>query len=50
MLKILSYIGTFMAGGLITLFFHCCLILAKASDEIERDQNCQALSEENEIK
>lgn len=33
MLKILSYVGTFMAGGMITLFLHCCLILAKDSDK-----------------
>ena len=33
MLKILSYIGTFMAGGLITLFLHCALIIAKESDK-----------------
>jgi len=35
MLQILSYIGTFIAGGLITLVIHCCLILAKKSDELE---------------
>lgn len=33
MLKILSYLGTFIAGGIITLVFHCMLIIAKESDE-----------------
>ena len=33
MLKILSYLGTFMAGGIITLVFHCMLIVAKEDDE-----------------
>lgn len=33
MLRVLSYIGTFMAGGMITLFLHCALILASKADE-----------------
>lgn len=33
MLKILSYVMTFMAGSIITLFIHCALILAKEADE-----------------
>ena len=33
MIIILSYIGTFIAGGLFTLLLHCCLILSKESDE-----------------
>ena len=33
MLRILSYIGKFMAGGIITLMLHCALILASKSDE-----------------
>lgn len=40
-MRILSYIITFMAGGLITLFLHCALILAKESDkhiEIENQE------------
>lgn len=32
MVTVLSYIGTFIAGGLFTLFLHCCLILSKESD------------------
>ncbi len=40
MLRVLSYIGTFMAGGMITLFLHCALILAKESDKhIEFENN-----------
>ena len=40
MLRILSYVGTFIAGGIITLFFHCCLILAKKEDEnIEKNKS-----------
>lgn len=38
MLKILSYVGTFMAGGIITLFLHCCLILAKDADKHLEDK------------
>ena len=32
MIIILSYIGTFIAGGLFTLFLHCCLITGKDAD------------------
>ena len=32
-LKILSYIITFIAGGIVTLILHCALILAKQADE-----------------
>ncbi len=33
MLRILSYILTFMAGGIMTLIFHCMVIVAKEADE-----------------
>ena len=33
MLKILSYISVFMLGSIITLFLHCCLIVAKSSED-----------------
>lgn len=39
MLKLISYILTFMAGGTITLFLHCALILAKESDKNIEDKN-----------
>ena len=32
MITVLSYIGTFIAGGLFTLFLHCCLIIGKDAD------------------
>lgn len=32
-MKILSYILTFFAGGIVTLIAHCCLILGKKEDE-----------------
>lgn len=32
MITVLSYIGTFIAGGLFTLFLHCCLIIDKDAD------------------
>lgn len=39
MLRVISYIATFMAGGILTLFLHCALILAKRSDENIENQN-----------
>ena len=33
MIRVLSYIGAFMVGGTITLILHCCLIMAKETDE-----------------
>lgn len=32
MITVLSYIGTFIAGGLFILFLHCCLIIGKDAD------------------
>lgn len=32
-MKILIFILGMIIGGTLTLFFHCCLILAKESDE-----------------
>ena len=39
MLRILSYVITFVAGGIITLVLHCALILAKEADENIETQN-----------
>lgn len=38
MLKILSYISVFMLGSIITLFLHCCLIVAKSSEDKDKDK------------
>lgn len=32
MLRVLSYIITFLAGSAITFLLHCCVIMAKDSD------------------
>ena len=32
-MKILIFILGMMVGGMLTLFLHCCLILAKESDK-----------------
>lgn len=33
MLEILKDIGIFIAGGIVVLLLHCCLIMAKEADE-----------------
>ena len=47
MVTILSYIGTFIAGGLFTLFLHCCLILSKESDMDIEDKKWNKKIESN---
>lgn len=49
MLEILKDIGIFIAGGIVVLFLHCCLIMAKAADEKMQDED-GINNEPNEIK